>query len=470
MEQTYRSSLQMKRLKNRHQYVKMGICVLVFVLGIILFTLNQEQVDPDPTTGGGDPQTYYLLATRLLDQQTYAESWPDPPFRAWRPPLYPTFLTILLWLGDGNQQFIIFVQYGLVLLSGGLIWYLYFLVSGSYYGGLVSCVLIYLYSPFYFYASFFYSETLFIFLLLFLLITAYKAFDSKKTVWFVLTGILIVASILTRTVTLPIFILSTISLLLVLIFNFVQSHKNLPIKLPTILHRRLSSTTRQVEKTITTRNILAFIGISWLLLGTWSLRNYLVLNQFVLVNTANGLNLYFGTRHDFYLAQTSWNDEVWRVSPERWSVEHSEVVTPLRTTYGEVGANKAISDIAVSYIIQNPTDYLTLKLQILYRYLVPNLSSPVHLGPRFVSFENIEVIFHGLFLLGLLSTMFTRNIRWLALLCFFFLLVLSSSLAFFSERFLIVTTPLYFLFAVKGLFEIVNWLIQSFWNQMPEVL
>jgi hypothetical protein len=190
-----------------------------------------------------------------------------------------------------------------------------------------------------------------------------------------------------------------------------------------------------------------------------------VLNEFVLVNTANGLNLYLGTKVDLYREGTGWRNELWRVSGDSWSAAHNETVNPLRVKFGEVGANRALSDLTVSYIIQNPSIYLLHKLHTLYRYVFPNLNAPVHLVPGFVNFGNVQLSIHVLFVLGIINVVISRNIKWLMLLTCWLFMVVSSSLVFFSERFVVITIPLYFLFTVKGLFVLGGWMKRLIWKR-----
>lgn len=449
----------MENVINWHRYIKTFICLLVFVFGASLFILNQDQVAPDPTTGGGDPRTYYRLATQLLEQNIYAEAWPEIPFRAWRPPLYPTFLGALLWIGKQNLHLVIFVQYTLLLLSGGLIWYLFFHLSGSFYGGTVSCILFYLYSPFYYYASFFYSETLFTFFLLLLLVAAYKAIDSGQSAWFSWAGILLTASVLTRTISLPLLILSSAASILLLLIHYGRKLDLFNPKLAAIFAHLLQKLgTPKTKQTLTPKNLLLFLGFSWLLLSLWTIRNYLVLDEFVLVNTATGLNIYFGTQTDLYRDGTGWKDELWRVSNERWLAEHENTINPLRAEMGEIGANQGLSQLAISLILENPTRFINHKLHIIYRYLIPNLNSPLHIVEGFIDFGKAESVIHILFFISIIIIVYTGKKTWVILLTVYLLLVATSSLSFFSERFVIITIPLYLMISVYGLFSIAHWL------------
>jgi hypothetical protein len=322
-------------------------CICIIAISSAYFAFGRNYVQSDPTDVGGDPKTYYLLADKIVNELIYAENFPNPPFRAWRPPLYPIFLASLLWLGSDNLQLVVLIQYVLFLVSGGLVCYLYYQVFNSLYGGLVSAIVFLSFSPFYFYASYLFSETLFIFVLLAFLVVGFKAIRSGRLVWFVLDGFLLGSSILIRTVGLPILILGSIticSMILLKIFGRTWIY----------LSKRLGSTIGDsfppcfwIKKNTIYRNIIVLLISAWIVIVPYTLRNLLLLDEFVLINTSNGMNLYFGTLTNFYREQDDWYGTYWLVDGNRWQEEIELIVSPLIKDLGEVGADRSAYKLRV---------------------------------------------------------------------------------------------------------------------------
>ena len=428
---------------------KIFVLLLVLTSAVIYFSLNRVNINPDPTAPETDPKTYLYLGEQLLNNHIYAEKFPkDDPFRAWRPPFYSVLIAVSLWVSQNNLQFVIFLQYLLLLGTGALVCYLHYLIFHSFYGGIISCIMILFYAPFYYYASYLYSEILYIFILTVFFVAIYKAIDTKNGYLYGIAGFSFGVSILIRTLGLPLLIFSTVVFIITAGFigyRFVRRH-NVGINKQTIL------------------NMLVFFATAWMVIIPITIRNYLVLDKFVLVNTANGMNFYFGAIPDFYRKNDKWHTENWRLSGDRWVEEHQKTVNPLRSQLGEVGSQQALFNLAFSQITEHPDEYIQLKLQTLYRYIIPNLNYKKKLGGLFSQSSSFTILVYFLFFIGVLNVFITQNIKGFWIVLSFFVLAISASLAFFSERFVVVTTPLYFIIVSSGLIGILNWIRRVYSN------
>jgi hypothetical protein len=85
---------------------------------------------------------------------------------------------------------------------------------------------------------------------------------------------------------------------------------------------------------------------------------------------------------------------------------------------------------------------------------VPNLNShqfgKVGNFDLYMHSDFIEIIIRNLFVLSAISAVISKDKRGLLFLLFFSLLVIGSSMAFFSERFVVVTTPFYLMIVGRG--------------------
>lgn len=370
-----------------------------------------------------DQINYNYLAGQLLHDRIYAEEGPpETRYRAWRPPGYPIFLALLLWLGQNNLQFVISVQYLLLLFIGISVFYLGSKTSHSFFGGLLGCIAFYSFAPISHFASLIMSETLFMFGICFFLIFLYEGLRTTRAVFYICAGCLLGLSTLVRTVTLP--FLSVGILLLIVGWIALRTPKHV----------------------VMMKNLSLLIVCAWLTVMPITLRNYLVLHAFVPVATADGMNFYMGTK-----------------SPFDFNYEHKTVIVPMGKKYGEVNLRNELVKLAVKTIYLNPGKYLLHKIKTIREYVMPNLRVPnlhyisLHSFFCYTYTEKIERIAHVLFWIGCLMLVVRRDLWSWVFLLFYWGIVVSSSLAFLSDcRFMLVTLPLYFTICACGVIGVLN--------------
>lgn len=397
------------------QKTKLLLKLLVVFSISVIAGVRYFSIERGNPLNGPDQITYNYLAEQLLHGRIYAENWPtENHFRAWRPPGYPIFLALLLWLGQNNLQFIISIQYLLLVFTGISVFYLGSKISHSFFGGLLGCIAFFSFAPIGYYASLILSETIFMFGLCFFLIFLYEGLRTMHAVFYICAGCLLGLSTVVRTVTLP-FLCAGI---LLIIIGWTV------LKIP--------------KCTVMLRNFTLLIAFAWLAVIPITLRNFLVLHAFVPVATADGMNFYFGTK-----------------SPLNWDNEHETTVNPLRKEFGEVGSRNELLKLAVKTISSNPIKYLLHKLETIGKYVMPNLHY-IDL-PGFLHYtKTIELTVHVLFLIGCLTLVLRQDLWSCVFLLFYWGLVVSSALAFFDIRYTIVSIPLYFVISACGVTSVLN--------------
>lgn len=391
-------------------YARFIVSLLLFMMMILYsFDIYLYPDQYSPGVPAGDPATYLNLAEDLLEHGAYAERWPEGDvFRAWRPPFYPYFLAGLIIMTQGSLRGVIFFQLFLANLSGILVFLLARELSEMHAAPVVAAMLYFLFFPLKHLALITMSETLFIFLMLFAVYFSIRAFEMTNNYYPVYASIALTFCLLTRTVMLPAVVLLYVILAIFLFFRF----RFIPGK----------------EELV--RKLALFFGVQVLILAVWAIRNYLVLEEFVLINTSNGMNLWVGTLTGY-----------------DWGEIHAEVINPLRDMYGEVGSMKKLTDLAISNISSNPVEYLKLKAGTVINYLL--------IWGKGTRIQQIASAgFLGAMLLNLLHCMtHWSQKRWqeIAVIILFFSLLGSITLAFYRPRFGYVVFPLYAIVVSKGL-------------------
>jgi 4-amino-4-deoxy-L-arabinose transferase-like glycosyltransferase len=390
------------------------ICTLALFGSALCWIYNRFFAAP-VMAASGDPQTYAFLAEQLLTTGIYAEQpWYEgvEPFRAWRPPFYPIFLVLVMSLG-GTFVTVATIQYVLLVLSGILLFILGCQVFHSPKSGILACVLLYVTPSTYFYASHLYSEILFIFLSLLFLVLLFQAIDTRRWQWWVLAGIVFGVATLTRTIWLPMLLILTAGVIVAVIARYIWIRFSLDW----------------------IWSVGAMVMCAWLVIGPLLIRNVIVFEDFVLINTANAMNFYLGTRSDLYSGD--WMFGIWGIPRENWKHVHEDVINPLRQEYGESGSQERLYALAFDEIITHPFRYIGHKFQIVYRYVTP--------------FVPGTVLIYVAFFAGCVAIAVTKRVRPVLLLCIVLMLIGSSALAFYDERFVMPTIPLYLLVASYGI-------------------
>ncbi|MBU1858245.1 MAG: hypothetical protein KKC28_14805 [Verrucomicrobia bacterium] len=424
------------------------ICVIA---GVRYFSLPRVNPLDGAERHYGDQITYNYLANQLLHDRIYAEEGPpETRARAWRPPGYPIFLALLLWLGRNDLQFVISVQYLLLLFIGISVFYLGSKTSHSFLGGLLACVAFYSFAPIGHFASLIMSETLFTFGICFFLVFLYEGLRTRRAVFHICAGCLLGLSALVRTVTLPFLGAGIVLLPVGWVLLRVPKYVVMLTRLGRVNPEQASHNCGRVEalpggyltQISRLRNLSLLIISAWLMVIPVTVRNYLVFHDFVPVATSDGMNFYFGTK-----------------SPFDFDYEHKTAVVP-SGKFGEVGQRNELLKLAFKTISLNPGKYLLHKIKTIGCYVMPNLrmpnlqmsNVPYHNLPDFFSYtEKTERITHFLFWIGCLTLVIRRDLWSYVFLLFYWGLVVSSSLTFLTDsRFQIVTLPCYFIICACG--------------------
>ncbi|MDO8281342.1 MAG: glycosyltransferase family 39 protein [Thermodesulfovibrionia bacterium] len=237
---------------SREQRIVLILALMVFIAGVIYSVYLGDNIRFQ------DELEYHTLAENLVLKHKYTLDGVNPS--AFRPPVYPFLLSIILFIGGGitSLRLINFLAFS------ASIFLLYLIVKNhsSAFAGLLSAVLVICYPVLFYGSGILMTEPLgfFLFLLILLLISSEKA---NSLMYFLITGLF--CGLLLHTVPYYIFSLAVIFLWLII--------------------------TKKQGRT----KALSAIFLSFLLIiSLWSIRNYIAFDSFVFVSTHGGRALYHG--------------------------------------------------------------------------------------------------------------------------------------------------------------------------------
>ncbi|HAI70383.1 MAG TPA: hypothetical protein DCM38_13225, partial [Gammaproteobacteria bacterium] len=253
-----------------------------------------------------DEQDYYEIAENLSSQFHYAL---DQETTAFRPPGYPILLSVFLFIGADifhlRMLNFIFLSLTLILLFEML------KTAYSQRAAIISAFLVIGYPVLLYTASTLYPQIFgsFLFILfLFLLIR-----ETTSNIQYLTLGIIYAILVLT----IPIFLL----LLPIIVIWMISSKKQIKVQYLLIFCITLSA-----------------------LIGSWTLRNYLVFDRFILLSSNAGINLllgnsektqaHLGTLTDIskYLKESNNMSEVEKNAYYTSEAIHFMLINPLKTT------------------------------------------------------------------------------------------------------------------------------------------
>lgn len=277
------SSLRIERFvqfldRNERYYLTVLAC-LILIIGIVYsYFLGGTLRFPDE-------KDYYSIATNLLTRHLYSIDGLTPS--AYRAPGYPFFLAA--FMAGGTQIFVLRMLNFLALALTALILYRLLKRYTSPLAGLISATLVFFYPVLFYTAGTLYPQTIggLLFLLVISLIAPQEAGPGRYAAGGLVFGALIL--------TVPVFLL------------------NVPIIALTPWLRK------QRRKVITA---VVFLVVALSVVGFWTMRNYMVFRQFVLLTTHAGITCYYGNSAEAtptsyrdsgkYQAETEGLDEVSR--------------------------------------------------------------------------------------------------------------------------------------------------------------
>lgn len=243
--------------------LKIRYLILIFSLSLVVrvaFLLISDY--PDKSLKNYDTPSWDGVAWNLVLSRGFLE--PDNKPTSVRPPIYPLFLAIIYYIFGRNYFVVYIIQSIISSLSNSLLFVflnLFFNIKTTF----ITCLICSIWPAFVVYSGLICSETLYIFLFLSFLIIYFKAYFSNKTFLYILAGVILGISNLTRStvVIYPIFLI-----FFFLLFKF---------------------DTKLIFKTL-----LMFI-VSLAVISPWTIRNYIVFKRFLLINTAAAELFWSGT-------------------------------------------------------------------------------------------------------------------------------------------------------------------------------
>ncbi|MDD4496070.1 MAG: glycosyltransferase family 39 protein [Eubacteriales bacterium] len=241
-------------------------------------------------------------------------------------PLYPLFIAGVFGLFGRSLIYVYIVQ----SLLGTANTFLIYIIGKNAFDkriGLISAALSLLYWPLQLYSGILLSETLFIFLIMLGVYCSLKALDSGKLVFFAAAGASFALATLTR----------SISMLLIGVIPVVY-----------LIYRR-------DKLNVFLRNALAFVISFIIVMSPWTIRNYILFDEFIPVDALGGLNLYVGNNersNGFYINLTKQDLE-----------EGIRKYTKAGQQNQEVEVNdKTLKEATFTYILQNPGRFIRLTI------------------------------------------------------------------------------------------------------------
>ena len=286
-----------------------GISLLIRLLYVILM----------PTVVFGDATVYDSLAIGLIEGKGY-----EGGVGSFIPPGHPLFLAAIYTLFGYNPQIACIFQAFISSLMCIVIYYIGKTVLNKKIG-VISALIAAFYPIFIMYSSFLMTETLFIFLLCLSIFYLLKVQEEPSVKNLLITGLLLGLTTLTRNV----------------IIGFM----------PFILIWMLLSSK---EKKKNLMRFMAIFVIMMVVVSPWTIRNYNVHHEFVLVSSNSGVNLWAGN------------------NPDATGKPYFDI--PYVNITDHVERNKICSKKAFEFIRENPSNFLILgakKFAYFWGFMLP---------------------------------------------------------------------------------------------------
>ena len=282
---------------------KKAIGVTVFLLFIFCVGVLYSRFLGE-TLRSPDEEEYLTIATNIIEKKAFI-LWDKPT--AVRPPAYPYFLAIGLFLGSGIVG--LRIIHFLLLSATGL--FVYKLLSRQFgiFEGLIGLLLVILYPFFYYTAGTLYPQTL---AALLLLVAVFLLFIRQEPgrLHYLAAGSMAGCLILTT----PSFIFTLLFVLCWILFT---------------------STRRRIQSAA-----IVFLGAA-LIVGPWVARNYRVFHSFVFVSTNGGFNLLMGNNEN--------------TTPTSGMVDISAYMSEVQSRQmGEIERDRFLRQKALEYIRRHP--------------------------------------------------------------------------------------------------------------------
>lgn len=238
-------------------------------------------------------------------------------------PGYTYFLASIYWLFGHNLLYVYFIQ---SILGAGITLLIY-LIADNIFGRRVStasAVLSLFYWPLTLYSGILLSETLFMFCLLLGVYLFFKGMELEKTSYMALCGFMFALSALTRSIT------------LLLIFL-------IPLEVYFLKRENI----RWVLK-----SSIIYMGIFIIALTPWIVRNYMLYNTIIPVDSLSGINLYIG------------NNE--KSDGTFMDLSKDPLYNPDEDIYK---TDRKLKQAGIDYIIKHPGRFLKITMKRMFLFL-----------------------------------------------------------------------------------------------------
>lgn len=337
----------------------------------------------------GDPLAWKNLAIQIYEKGVFQEPFPkDQPFRSWRTPGYAFYLSILKYLNILNFFFVFFMN--ILFLTAGFL--LAYLISKNFiknkniiYIIIIYCVITHI-GTLSAIAQKNMNECLYFFMISGSIYLILSKNNWLNTIGFFILGL----SVLVRSTILPLMFLLFIFLVIISLYlkkNLIKIKYTL-ILIPLIL---------------------------------WLIRNYLIFNEFGFFIGSNSDHLLLGT-----FKEVDWNfiDNV-------YNNVHNKIKS------FEILRSELRMKLAISRILENPFQYIIIKLDVIIRHLFDHFAIiPLTLLFSKILFLNKKLLF--------LKT--NKIILILTILSILFLLI--NSITIYNPRYGVIASFYLSLFSI----------------------
>ena len=268
-----------------------------------------------------DPEDYHNCAAGLLEGRGLIQ---EENYRAYRPPLYPLFLAAVYWVSGTNPSHAYVAQAFLGALSCAIVFHLIGKIlpvsripGPGWWPGLVGGLSFACLSDHVFFTGVIMSEVLYVALLLVWLSLLCESRERKGKVWILLSAILHGLMALCRPLALA----------------------YLPVPLLLFWWRRGEGAGRS-ERNL---SVLIYLGVVFLTIAPWTVRNGLVMGRFVPISTNGGVNFYIG-HHPGYGYWSTGQKERIRVETDLDEVDESRLFFRIGWEYVRSEPRQALAD------------------------------------------------------------------------------------------------------------------------------
>jgi len=394
------------------KYDEKKIIIFIFILALILRIAVVLLAD-----GGGlsyDQKQYDRIATNLISGEGFA--WYEGITTTFRPPLYPFFMATL-YLLFGKSYLVIRITQAIL---GSLLPIITYMICKKIFNmkiAKISALIITIHVPFILYTVALITENIFLPLFGLSVFFILKSLEEPK--YYILVGIFLGLTILTR---------PSISAFIPILFLWFYYHK------------------KNIKLTI--RNFAIIMMFILILITPWIIRNYIVTDQFVFIDTRAGYNLYMGYNPN---------------ATGTFNFESTRVINKIKN---DIERNNWGKENAIKYIKQNPLKSTILVFKKFYYFwdldkrefimaYSHNYIGELHPAILFFLFFLITIPYTIIIIMGIIGTIFTKlnNKIWLLLIIIFYYTVLHS-LTLAESRMHTALIPFITILASKGLTNI----------------